>query len=140
MKIIDAKDLIIGRFATVAAKQALLGEEVIILNCEKAIITGGKANIIEKYKRKRSMGTQAVGPFFPRSPDRMIKRLIRGMLPYKQAKGDAAFKRVKCYNGIPEAFQGKELITIKEANVSKMPNLRYMTVGNVAKILGNKED
>ncbi len=139
MKIIDAKDLIIGRFATIAAKQALLGEEVIVINCEKAIITGGRPNIVEKFQRKRSMGTQAVGPFFPRSPDRIVKRIIRGMLPYKQPKGDAAFKRVKCYNGVPEAFEGKESMQIKEANVSKMPNLRYMTVGQVSKVLGNKQ-
>ena len=139
MKIIDAKDLIIGRFATIAAKQALLGEEVIIINCEKAIVTGGRENIIAKYKRKREMGTHAVGPFMPRTPDRIIKRLVRGMLPYKQAKGDAAFKRIKCYNGTPEVFEGKETLIIREANNSKMPNLRYMTIGNVAKILGNKE-
>lgn len=139
MKIIDAKDLIIGRMATVAAKSALLGEEVIILNCEKAVITGSKENVVAKFKRKRSMGTHAVGPFFPRSPDRMVKRIIRGMLPYKQPKGDVAFKRIKCYNGVPEAFNGKELITLTDANVSKMPNLKYMTIGAVAKILGNKE-
>ena len=139
MKIIDAKDLIIGRMATVVAKSALLGEEVIVLNCDKAVITGTKTNIVEKFKRKRSMGTHAVGPFFPRSPDRMVKRIIRGMLPYKQPKGDVAFKRVKCYNGVPEAFEGKELITLIDANVSKMPNLKYMTMSNIAKILGNKE-
>ena len=139
MMIIDAKDLIVGRIATVAAKNALLGQEVMILNCEKAIITGTKANIVEKFKRKRSMGTHAVGPFFARTPDRMVKKIIRGMLPYKQAKGDAAYKRIKCYNGIPEAFNGKEIITLVEANVSKMSNLKFMTVGNVAKILGNKD-
>jgi len=139
MKIFDAKDLIIGRMATVVAKSALLGEEVIVLNCEKAVITGSKADVVAKFKRKRSMGTHAVGPFFPRSPDRMVKRIIRGMLPYKQQKGDVAFKRVLCYNGVPEAFAGKETVTLAEANVSKMSNLRYMTIGEVSKILGNKE-
>lgn len=139
MKIIDAKNLIVGRIATQAAKSAMLGEEVAILNCGEAVITGSKLDIVNKYKRKRSMGTHAVGPFFPRSPDRMVKRIIRGMLPYKQAKGEAAYKRIKCYNGTPEGFEGKEIITIEEANVSKMSNLKYMTVGNVAKILGNKE-
>ena len=48
--IIDAKDLIAGRIATVEAKKALLGEEVSIVNAELAVITGRKKNIMEKYK------------------------------------------------------------------------------------------
>ena len=38
--IINAENLILGRMTTYAAKKALQGEEVDIVNCEKAIITG----------------------------------------------------------------------------------------------------
>lgn len=139
MKIIDAKDLIVGRLATVVAKQALLGEEIAVLNCEKAVVTGTKDFIISKFKRKRSMGTPAKGPFFPRSEDRIVKRIIRGMLPYKQEKGSVALERIMCYKGVPPEFEGKETITIKEANVSKMPNLKYMTIGRISLVLGEKQ-
>ena len=136
--IIDAKELIVGRIATVAAKQALLGEDVVIVNSEKAVVTGTKLNLHASFLRKRSMGTHAKGPFFPRSEDRILKRMIRGMLPYKQSKGKVAFKRIMCYKGIPSEFQGKETITIKEAHVSKVPNLKYMTLEKISKVLGEK--
>ena len=136
MRIIDAKGLIVGRVATVVAKSALLGEEIIILNSEKAVITGRKEEVIAKFKRKREMGTPSKGPFFPRTADRMLKRIIRGMLPYKQPKGRAALERIKCYRGVPVNFEGEEIKTIKEADVSKMPNLKYLTLGNISRILG----
>ena len=42
MKIIDGKGAILGRLASYAAKQALKGEEIVVLNCEEVIITGNK--------------------------------------------------------------------------------------------------
>ena len=54
--IIDANNLILGRMATFVAKQALLGEEISIVNCEKAIMTGNKQQILAKYKKKNEYG------------------------------------------------------------------------------------
>mgnify|MGYP001614938527 CR=1 FL=1 len=51
--IIDAEDLPMGRLAAFVAKQALLGYRVAIANCEKAIITGRKHEIIAKFRQKR---------------------------------------------------------------------------------------
>ena len=50
--IIDASDMILGRLATYVAKKALLGEKVDIVNCEKAVITGNKKSVFEKYKKR----------------------------------------------------------------------------------------
>ena len=88
--IINAIDLILGRVATVAAKKALMGENVEIVNCEKAIMTGNKKDILERYKTKRAMGQVYHGPYILRRPDMFVKRAIRGMLPYKQDKGKKA--------------------------------------------------
>ena len=140
MKIINAENLIVGRIATVAAKNALLGEDVAIINSEKAVITGKKDELVARYKRKRRMGIPSKGPFLKRRPDMMLKRIIRGMLPYKQHKGRIALKRIKCYVGVPHEFKGKDSQTIKEANVSKMPNLKFMTLENISKILGGKTE
>jgi len=131
--IINAKDLIVGRFATIAAKQAILGEEVFIINSELAVITGSKKNILQKYQAQDNRGEPFHGPFLPKIPDRFLKRIIRGMLTYKKGKGREAFKRIKCYRGIPEGFKDKEAITIEKANVSKMQNLKYMTIGALCK-------
>ena len=134
--IIDAKNMIIGRIATVAAKKALLGEKIDIVNCENAIITGKKKALIENAKKERKRGTFK-GPFIPRMPDRFVRRIIRGMLPYKQEKGKSAYKRIMCYVGPPDEFEGKETIKIKEADISKVDNLNHITIKEICKKLGN---
>lgn len=136
--VIDATNLIVGRIGTVAAKAALRGDTVRIVNCEKAIITGTKEEVISKYQRKRSMGMPQKGPYFPKLPDMFVKRSIRGMLPYKYTQGKKAYDRIKCYMGVPEEFKNVKLITIEGANVSKMDNNNYGTVGKICKILGAK--
>ncbi len=96
--VIDATDLVLGKVAAFAAKQAIQGKTVILINCEKAFVTGSKKNIIEEYKQRRARGANQ-GPFFPKLPERIVKRAIRGMLPYKKTQGARAFKRVKCFAG-----------------------------------------
>ena len=136
--IIDAKDSIIGRIATVAAKKALLGEKVDIVNCEEAVMTGDKKAILRRYREKRERGQPTKGPFIPRRPDMFVRRIIRGMLPYKQDKGRSAFERIMCYLGVPEEFKEKKLEIIEKANISKVPNLKYVKVGVVCKEMGGK--
>jgi len=133
--IIDAKDLIVGRMATVIAKKALLGEKIDIVNCEQAVITGSKREIISRYKQKKDRGIPLQGPYFPTQADRIVRRVIRGMLPYKQHKGAEAYKRVMCYIGIPTEFEKQKLETIELANVSKMPNVKYITIGEISREL-----
>jgi len=137
--IIDATDLILGRLASFAAKKALLGEKVDIVNCEKAVITGNRGNILMRYNKKKELGRNPYkGPFYPKASDRIVRRTIRGMLPYKQEKGERAFKAVMCYVGIPSGFRDKKFETIPKANVSKLKNYKYVLVGDVARSIGAK--
>ncbi len=136
MIIIDATDLIVGRIGTYAAKQALLGEEIRIINSEKAVISGRKENTFEKYLTIKAMGTPRKGPFLHRMPERLLRRSIRGMLSHKKPRGKEAYKRILCYQGIPDEFKDKKSITIKDANRSKLPNLKYVNLKDVSKRLG----
>ena len=136
--IIDANNLIVGRMAAVAAKKALLGEKVDIVNCEKAIMTGDKKNILLRYRKKRKMGTPKKGPFYFRRPDMFVRRIIRGMLPYKQEKGRKAFERIMCYIDIPEAFKDKTLETIDKVHIRKVPNLKKVYVKDICMEIGGK--
>jgi large subunit ribosomal protein L13 len=138
MRIIDATDLIVGRLATRVAKMALLNEEVAVVNSEKAIMTGKKDEIIAKYKRIYSMGVPKKGPFLHRAPEKLLRRIIRGMLPYKQPRGVEAFKRIKCYSGVPTALQGKETETFEEANIAKTSTMKSLDLGTLSKRLGAK--
>jgi large subunit ribosomal protein L13 len=131
--IIDAEDAILGRLCTAVAKRLLNGEEIVVVNTEKAIVTGKKNMLKERYKHEREVGTYRKGPFYPRMPDRIVKRTIRGMIPYQTSHGRDAYKRLKCYIGIPKEFEGKKFETVKEAK--KQP-VDYMTIKELSKFLG----
>lgn len=133
--IIDATGSTLGRLSTNTAKRLLNGEEIAVINSEKAIISGKKFTIKERYKQKREVGTYRKGPFFPRVPDQIVKRTIRGMIPYQTPKGRTAFKRLKCYIGVPKEFEGKKFETIKEAE--KQP-INYITIEELSRFLGAK--
>ena len=136
--IIDAKDLILGRLATVAAKKSLLGNNVDIVNSEEAVITGNKKKIIACYVQKRDRGIPLKGPYFQKNSDRFLKRAVRGMLPYKQAKGREAYDRIRCYIGVPEKLKGQKTETILAANLMKLPNVKFIKLGILCKLLGAK--
>ena len=127
--IIDGENAILGRLASYAAKQALLGKSVIIVNCEKALITGRRRSVINNYKELRGRGGSSLkGPHFPKDSFRIVKRTIRGMLPYKQQRGLTAFKNILCYNSVP-----KELESVKKITLVRELKTKTMTVGEVSK-------
>ena len=112
MKIIDGKNAVLGRLASYAAKQALEGEEIVILNCEDVIITGRRKNIQKEFEEKRGrVGSSQKGPKISRLSERIVKRAIRGMLPdHRKGRGRQAYKRIMCYKGVPKEFEEKKKI------------------------------
>ncbi len=133
--IIDSEGAVLGRLCTVVAKRLLNGEDIAVVNAEKAIVTGKKVMIKAHYKHEREVGTYRKGPFYPRMPDRIMKRTIRGMLPYQQPHGRTALKRLKCYIGVPKELQGQTFEKITSAE--KHP-ADAMTLQEVAHFLGAK--
>ncbi len=147
MIIIDANNLILGRLASYVAKLVLEGEEVRIVNCEKAVITGNRNSIRDNFVRKINRGLPHWGPFYPRRPDLIMKRAIRGMLPRKKEKGRKALKRVLCYIGFPDEIKKKvdsgeaRLLTwkdLKKLSVEKVEILKFVRLGDIAKLIGWK--
>jgi len=136
--IIDASDLIVGRFTNLAAKKALLGEKVDVVNCEKAVFSGKKEMILKKYKRFQDMGVPKKGPFQPKLPDRFVRKIIKRMLPMDKPRGKEAYKNVMCYIGVPEQFKDKNLETVKEADSNRLSTLKKVSVGTICKYLGGK--
>jgi len=134
--IIDANNIILGRLGTHAAKKALLGEKIDIVNCENSIISGDKKTILDDYKAKFKRGIPSKGPFFYKLPDMFVKRSIRGMLPYKKERGKTALKNIKCHIGVPESLRDKKPDTLSNANISKLPNSKYMKVKDLCNHLG----
>lgn len=126
MIVIDGKKAVLGRLASYAAKQALKGEEIAIVNCEEIIISGNKANIKEKlHLNKQRVGSAQQGPKPSILSFKMVKRAIRGMLPTARhsGRGREALRRIKCYVGIPKEFEDKKRISM---GVDKMKKFVYV--------------
>jgi len=138
--IINGSNLILGRLATFAAKMALEGESVTILNCDNVIVTGPKKSTILKFKQKIDRGHPYHGPFYPKVPDRIVKRTIRGMLSYKQERGRKAFKRIKCFTGVPENFSNAKTYNVPNADAMKLKTLNFMTLKDISKYLGKNTE
>lgn len=135
-EIIDATDLILGRLSSHVAKRLLNDEgvEIVIVNSEKAIVSGNKKMIINDFKAKRELNHPRKGPNYPRMPDRILKRTIRGMLPYQKPRGRNAFKRVRTYIGTPVEYRKSKAESIKDARMKGLEH--YMTLEQISKMLG----
>jgi len=133
--IIDATGLILGRVASTVAKRLLQGETIVIVNAEKAAISGRRLSIVEETKALLEIGHPGKGPFHPRRPDQIVRRTVRGMLPWKKPKGKQAYKRLRVFLGVPEEYKGKETQTIPEANAQKL-KCPYIRVEELAKRIG----
>ena len=136
--IIDAKDQILGRLAAFAAKQALLGNTVAVINAEQAVVSGKRSSVVAEAKRHKAMGVPRKGPYHSRLPDRWVRRVIRGMLPHKFPRGRAAFARVMCYIGTPTELAGQKAIKVPGADKAKLPTLKAITVGRICEEFGGK--
>jgi len=137
-KIIDATNAILGRFSSIIAKRLLEGEKIMVINAEKAVISGKRNQVLAQYKDRTNLRTATApwkGPFHYKRPDRIIKRTVRGMLPFKTARGREAYKRLRVYIGLPEDVKLSEVETIKNVSADKLKN-KYITIKELSKELG----
>ncbi len=132
---VNAEGLIVGRMCSKVAKRLLNGEEVIILNAEKAVFSGKKKSKVLEAHKFLEVGAPMRGPFHYRRPDRFLRKTVRGMVPYKLPKGKSAFKRLKVFMDVPLEFKEKTMITFEEANSINLKGPHF-TLGELAKEIG----
>ncbi len=138
MKVYDATNQIVGRFSTVIAKELLRGETIHVVNAEKAVVAGNPKYTKQFYLKRIHRGDPVHGPLFPKQPNGILKRTVRGMLPYKKAVGQKAFKRLKVWVSLPDEFKKHELIKLKESDASKL-RTKSITLGELSLELGGKK-
>jgi len=126
MKVIDGTDAVLGRLASYVAKEALKGEDIAIVNCEEILISGSKKNIKKKFLERRSrVGHSQKGPKLSKTDEKIVKRAIRGMLPdFRVGRGKIAFKRIKCYKGVPEEFKDNKKIEVAKNKLIKFSKVK----------------
>ncbi|WP_232702272.1 50S ribosomal protein L13 [Halobacterium wangiae] len=130
--VVDARDCIMGRVASNVAERALAGETVAVVNAEQAIITGARDDILGTYNKRAELGSDS-GPYYPKRPDGIFKRAVRGMLPYKEQAGREAFENVRVYVGNPTDEDGEVL---EGTSLDRLSNIRFVSLGEVSEELG----
>lgn len=133
--IIDATNAILGRLSSKLAKEVLKGQPVTVINTEKIIVSGNPEAVIARFKEKRARTDPHKGPFFPRYPDRILKRTVRGMLPYKTDRGRKALRMLKVEIGNPNNLKGETI-----GKTAEDLRFKYISLEDVCKKLGAKLD
>lgn len=133
--VVNAEKLILGRMASTIAKRLLEGEKIVIVNAEKTAISGKKRSKVRKAKKFLEVGHTRRGPFHYSRPDRIVRRTVRGMLPYKRNRGNQAYKRLKVFIGIPETLKHHRMEVLSTAHTEKL-KCPYFTITDLAKEIG----
>ncbi len=142
--VIDATMHRLGRAASRIAKMLLNGVNVTIVNAEKAIITGKKHAILERYKflisRRAFVSPKRGTVWYPRRPERIFWYTIYRMLPRHNKRWKEALKRLKVYVGVPKELEKAEKTIIEDAILREPRSrsgriIRYMTLGELSKEL-----
>ena len=131
--IIDAKDAVLGRLSAKIAKELLKGEQIVVINSEKIVISGNPKSVLKRFQEKRERTDIVKGPFYPRYPDRILKRTVRGMMPYKTPRGRTALRKLKVHIGNPDNLKGMQM-----GKTADDLRFKYITLENLCKGLGAK--
>ncbi|MFP4045458.1 MAG: 50S ribosomal protein L13 [Candidatus Aenigmatarchaeota archaeon] len=129
--IVNAENQVLGRLASELAQKLLDGEEIEVVNAEKAIITGKPEKTVEKYRKRKERGDPHHGPYYPGKPEAILRRTVRGMLPVKKSRGKKAFKRLKVHRGNPKDEDGEKI-----SKDRKDVYTNYITLEDLAKRIG----
>lgn len=139
--LIDATDLVLGRMASHVAKRLLEGEKITVINAEKAVISGRRESTFSErdaWMKIRNLVNPRKGPLHPRRPEDLVRRAVRGMLPYKKPRGSRAYRRLRVHVGLPTEFTDSEAKSIPWAHLERLGTRRFITIEKLSKHLGAK--
>jgi large subunit ribosomal protein L13Ae len=139
--IVDGRGHLLGRLASLVAKELLNGQRIVVVRCEQLNRSGSLFRNKLKFREflGKSMNTNPRrGQFHFRTPARIFWRTVRGMLPHKTPKGSAALGRLKVFEGIPYPYDHKKRMVVPAALkiVRIRDNRKYCVLGDLAKLVG----
>lgn len=139
--VIDAKGHLLGRLASIVAKQILNGQSITVVRAEELNISGeffrNKLKYLA-YLRKSTRYNPRKGPFHFRAPSRIFYKAVRGMIAHKTARGKAALESLKVFEGVPAPYDTKKRVVVPQAlRVLRLqPGRKYCTVGRLSHEVG----
>lgn len=96
--VVDADNAVVGRLASSVAKELLKGRRILIANADQAVVSGTPEWVKDQFLQRIHRGDPYHGPFYPKQPDRILRRIVWGMLPRKP-RGKAALARLRVQCG-----------------------------------------
>ena len=141
--VIDCKDHLLGRLASVIAKELLNGQKIVCVRTEAICISGSFLRNRIKYHyfldKKKNTNPRA-GPFHFRCPSKILWRTIRGMLPHKIHRGAQALQRLKVFEGVPPPYDKVKRSVVPEAfrPVRLAPGRKFTVLGRLSAEVGWK--
>jgi len=141
--IIDGRGHLLGRLASIVAKQLMFGQKVVLVRCEEINISGSLYRNKLRYLsflRKRCNYKPSRGPIHFRSPSKIFWRTVRGMMPHKTKRGEHALARLRVYEGIPPPFDKmKRMVCPQALRVIRLkPGRRFTLLGQLSGEVGWK--
>jgi len=133
--LVNAEGLILGRMSSKVAKKLLNGEEVVIINAEKTVISGKKKSKIAEAHVFLEVGAPERGPFHYRRPDRIVRKTVRGMLPMDKMKGKNALAKLQVFLGVPEELKNQKPESVPDAQATNLRGPQF-TLAELAKEIG----
>lgn len=137
---VDATGQIAGRLCSNVAKLLLNGDRVIVVNAERTLVSGQRGSVMRswlEYLKIASVVHPKHGPFHSRTPDGIITKMVRGMLPRRRPKGEAALKRLRVYVRVPEQYAKVKFKGFENAQATK-PIAYYVSLSEIASRIGWK--
>ena len=144
--VFDADGLVLGRLASTVADMLLSSaradrdDKVVIINAEKAIVSGSSRSVLQNYHDKYALNHARKGPYFPRMPDMILKRTVRGMLPYqRKSSGRRALRNLRVEIGCPSHLSSdlpEGHVEGADGNIRKSLPESFVRLGDISASLG----
>ncbi|KAK2118073.1 60S ribosomal protein L13A [Saguinus oedipus] len=117
--VLDGRGHLLGHLAAIVAKQVLLGRKVVVVRCE---------------------GINISGNFYRNKLNRIFWWTVRGVLPHKTKRGQAALDRLKVSDRIPPPYDKKKRMVVPAALkvVRLKPIRKFAYLGRLAHEVGWK--
>jgi large subunit ribosomal protein L13 len=131
--VIDASDVVLGRLASqtatllrgkhkpIFAPHVDTGDFVVIVNAAKVALSGNKLTDKRAYRHSGYPGglrSIAYGDLMAKSPERVVTKAVRGMLP-KNTLGRQMLRKLKVYAGPEHPHQAQKPVPFEITQISQ---------------------
>jgi large subunit ribosomal protein L13 len=134
--VIDASDVVLGRLATHVARllrgkhkptfapHVDTGDFVVVVNADKIVLTGSKAEQKLDYRHSGYPGglrATSYTELLASNPRRAVEKAVKGMLPHNRLSR-AQMNKLKVYSGPTHPHQAQQPVPFEITQVAQQPS------------------